>query len=295
MGLFRAQPHDEFADLERIALKAFARAGRRGELMHDPDDPFNTHLVTEAGTFGFANLYVALRNSAPRDRVRLARDHVSSVVGAAALEAPNLDDEEMLARLRSRLMSRDVLALMPLEYARPFAPGVVEVLCVDLPQTVQLLGDPAVAGRDVDSMYSRGRANLRHESFGRAHVDPSLTFLEGPSLFVASQLVRPGFAAEVIGPAPHGWVFAIPDRHTLAFHVIDGPESVVSISRLAEMMGSLDRDNRPGGLVSASVFYTDDRNVQQISMMDADGAWGIHADGAFLDALNRMAGGGDDH
>jgi hypothetical protein len=285
MGLFR--PHDQFADLERIAAKAFARAGRRGELVHDPDDPLNTQLVTEEGTFGFANLYIALRNAPPRDRTRLARAHVASVVAAAALEVPNLDDEDVLAGLRSRLLSSDVLGLMPLEYARPFAPGIVEVLCVDLPQTVQLLGDPAVAERDLDSLYSRGRSNLRFERFERTHMDPSLTFLEGPSLFVASQLVRPGFAAEVIGQAPSGWVFAIPDRHTLAFHVMNGPESVGPISRLAEIMGSIDRDNRPGGLVSASVFYTDGRIVQQISRMDADGAWGIHADGAFLDALNE--------
>jgi hypothetical protein len=287
MGLFSAKPKDELAQLERLAVKEFARAGRRGELVRDPDDPYNTQLVTEAGTFGFANLYIALLASAPRDRVRLARAHVASVGSAAGFEEPDLDDEEVVAGLRSRLISSDVRALIPLEYARPFAPGVVEVLCVDLPQTVQVLGDPVLTGRNLESLFDRGRSNLRFESFERTQMDPSLTFLEGPSLFVASQLMRPGFAADVIGPAPDGWVFAIPDRHTLAFHVMNGAESVAPITRLAEIMGSVDRDNRPGGLVSEHVFYTDGRDVQQITMMDADGAWGIHADGAFLDALNR--------
>jgi hypothetical protein len=185
--------------------------------------------------------------------------------------------------------------MLALEYARPFAPGLIEVLCVDEPHTVQILGDAAVVGRDLDSLWSRGRANLRFESFERNEVAPSITFLEGPSLFVASQLLRPGFAEDVIGPAPLGWVFAVPDRHTLAFHVLVGSESVGPISRLAEIMGSVDRDSRPGGLVSANVFYTNGRVVQQISGIDADGGVRVEADGAFLDALNTSRGEGEAH
>jgi hypothetical protein len=252
MGVFSKRPFDEFKEWERIAVKEFARAGRRGQVIHDPDDPFNTSLVTDVGTFGFANLYVSLRNAPPRDRVRLARAHVASIVH---VEEPNLDDDRVLDRLRARLMPSEILVMMALEYARPFAPGLIEVLCVDQPHTVQVLGDAAVAGRDLDSLWSRGRSNLRFESFERTEIAPSITFLEGPSLFVASLLLRPGFAENVIGPAPLGWVFAVPDRHTLAFHVVLGSESVEPISRLAEIMGSVDRDSRPGAGIGERVLH----------------------------------------
>ena len=286
MGLFRSKPHDELLDFERLVVKEFARAGRRGRVIRDPDDPFNTQLATDVGLFGFANVYLALRNSAPAARTRVAREHVLRVANMLQDPTPDLDDPASLDFLRARIVAAEVVNQVGAEYARPFAPGLTELLCLDLPQTVQTLTDQMVEGRNLDDLFARGRVNLRLETFGTSELFAGVNILEGSSLFVASQLLRPEFARDVIGPSPAGWVFAIPDRHTLAFHVIQGPDSVVPVTQLAGLIGSVDRESRPGGLVSRWIYYTDGEVVQQISRMGENGTTIIEADGPFLAAID---------
>jgi hypothetical protein len=175
-------------------------------------------------------------------------------------------------------------------YALPFAPGLVEVLCLDLPDKVSTVGDDDLGDLDPTELRAIGRRNLQSERIDeRSRPSEGIVLLQGASMFVASQLLNPEFLPLEVGPAPRGAVVAIPHRHTLFFHAIAGAESAEPISRLGGFVAQIDRDERPGGLISPHTCYVPPAGatagVQQIPQLDDDGRMRILADGAFLEAL----------
>jgi hypothetical protein len=286
MALFRkARSEREMrADLERLLVEEFERQGVTGELMHDPDDPLNTQLRSAAGTYGFANILLVTLSEPEKRWAQLIRDHVRRV--STKHDMPDLSDPGTLAMLRARIMPDDISQMIEVRYATPFASDLIEILCLDLPETVKTISDSELTGLDVAALRAVGRANLALESVSFSDVGGDILMFEGESFFVPSQLVDPQFVARQLGAAPRGIVAGLPDRHTLLVHVVKGAASVTAISTMAGFMSTVDRDQRPGGFLSPHLYYLSSAGTQQITELSPDGETSILAGGAFLEAIN---------
>jgi hypothetical protein len=277
---------DKREDLERLITAAFTAHGTVGEMVRDPDDPLNTHFRSTTGVWGYGNLMLRLLP----EPERTWRAEVDRHVAAMLRPEPQVDlsTAEGRTRLRARILPADATIGMPMAYAIPFAPGLTEVLYVDLPDTVRTVSDAMVAGSDIAELRAIGRRNLQSEVIDDVRdIGDGIILQQGQSMFVASQLLNPEFAATRVGPAPRGFVAAIPDRNTLLHHAVVGAGSATAITRLAALVGGIDRDQRPGGLLSPHTYYVSAAGVQQITFYQEDGSMAIAADGAFLDAINE--------
>ena len=287
MGIFtkkRTEP-EKRAELERLLVAEFTARGITGELVRDPDDPLNTQLRHGNGAFGFSNVMILALPEPERLWKQIVRDHVHRMTSVQ--KKPDLRDSSTHDQLRARIMAEDVRPMIPVEYAKPFAAGLIEMLCLDLPETVTTLNDSDLAGLDLEAVRATARRNLRREPLERTQVAPGILLFGGPSFFVASQLLDPEFARLHLGATPRGYVAAIPDRHSLFVHVITGPESITAIGQLASFTSALDRDHRPGGFLSPHLYFLHDSTRQQITDYGPDAQLTIVADGAFLDAINE--------
>ena len=288
MGLFsrrKAEP-EKRAELEQLIVATFARHGATGELVRDSDDPLNTALHTpDRQVWGFANLMLRLLDQPERTWRQVVETHVAAIL--APKETVDLGTGAGRAMLRARLFADDGPTVRDLAYALPWAPGIVEILCIDRPDTVQTVADSDVAGLDVDELRAMGRRNLQAEGIDeRVELAPGIHVVSGGSLFVASRLLDPEFLDDLLRGAPRGIVVGIPDRHTLLHHAVLGPESADPITTMASLVGHIDRDQRPGGLLSPFLYYLTRDGVQQITAYTEDGEMAITAEGAFLDAIN---------
>lgn len=290
MGLFR-RARSEREQIDRIhtlAAEVYARHGMSGELVPDLDDPVNASIMTERSTFGLANATIACLQAPERQWRSVLERFAASMQAAENAAGPDLDRDR--ANLRARLLAADALVQGMFGYARPYAPGLVEVLCLDSPQSVATVSDGSLAGRDdVDDLFATGRAQLALEPIDRREVlDDGVTVLDGGSLFIASMVLTPERIAVELGGAPNGFVFVIPDRQTILAHAMDGANSVTALQRLAGIGAGIAAEQRPGGLLSRAVYYAHGDHVQQVTELDPEtGAIRILADGPFFDALNR--------
>lgn len=154
------------------------------------------------------------------------RNHLDRLTRAAESDIDALTPEDVDEALTSRLAGADRLHATGLgfEYAQPFAEGIVEVLTLDLPDSVVTLPDERVAalGRYVPSLMAVGRRNLarllastevdvEHLSAGSS----TCVLVHGDSPYIAS-FVR--FLDEAVrlwlpdADTANGTVFAVPHR-----------------------------------------------------------------------------------
>lgn len=167
--------------------------------------------------------------------------------GALGLLPPlsDLTDDELRAALRLRIVSLDSLPTVEgLPHLRAIAPGVVEILTIDLPGTIVTPPGSAVAHLGpVDELVALGRAHLRalvgpelYSRQIRAEDGLTFSFLYGEDYSLSSvALVLPAALAHV---APGldlatGVVVAVPDRHHVAYRAIEGLESLMALGPMA--------------------------------------------------------------
>jgi hypothetical protein len=294
MGLFggKKSPEQQVAEIERLAVTGFGVWGIHGTLVHDPHDRLNSRIVTDSGMqFGLANVILRCLAVPERDWKQVITEHAASISSVAATPAQShdLDDPQTRRQLRARLLPSGHASQVPLDYALEWAPGVIEVLCLDLPATVATVPHDEIVGRsDLEVLRATGRANLEHESIDeRGEIAPGVQYLAGASLFVGSQVLNSAFLDRELGPAPRGIVFSIPDSHLIAFHIVEGSASLAGIQNLVGFTVMHTATDRPGGVLSPEVYYRDPSSaVQQITMIGDDGATGVRVEGAFLEAIN---------
>lgn len=293
MALFgRRQSQDDRLDrLQAMALDTFARHGVTGQLGLDPDDPLNRAILTPDGKqYGFYNLFQKCLAASERDWPRIMGEHVASVVASLADSAPpDFGDPAVVAQLRSRLLPVGfVQSAIDVSYAREFAPGIQEVLALDLPQTVQTLDASMVSPYDLNAMFATARANLRNEGHLEiTELAPALLAAKGDSFFSASRMVDPEFTTRMFGSAQRGIVFSIPFRHVILFHEVAGSASIETVQQLIFLTRTTATDDKPGGILSRDLYYRSSTGeIQQITRLEDDGNVGVYVEGAFLDAIN---------
>lgn len=222
-----------------------------------------------------------------------ARAHVGSLVEDAGFDDVNLlSADELRQRIRTRLISNRDLRPDELQfnYARPFAEGLVVALCIDLPQTVQTLGDTALANLalDIDELYAHGQQNTDLEPVEVREIIPGgVELIEGASLFTASKAINLDVVMDV---PPTGVVFAVPHRHMLLAVALRGPNSLAAVQQLVGLVEKVLGDPAPGGLLSTELFFTRGGRVSRITETGATGTRVIVADD-FHQALEEIVAG----
>ena len=216
-------------------------------------------LDDDGATFSAADGYkLTLDNAAktcfyaPRDEWRPIMERFFGKA-ARSSELPLVDElsrEQLLAQIRTRVLAVDALTMGGIDmsgYARPVADDLAVVLCVDFPETVTYVsGADAARLGDLDELFRAGQANTDDEPIDQIeHVaEHGVTIVDGTSVFTSSKVLNmPALLERMdVADAPHGVVFAVPDRGIVVLHVIADLSSVEAIGRVALIGRSLHDD-----------------------------------------------------
>ncbi|MFD6335013.1 hypothetical protein ACFWGI_36310 [Streptomyces niveus] len=290
MGLFRRGPKrdgretprdpefsffstDEAALFRSQVRAAFAERGLEVTVYSD--------LVTDSAgrQFGLANLAAVCHNDDRGARVwgELVRQHAGMVLrtmdGPSALDT--LPPAQIRAQLYPRVISGDSLDAQAFGYARSVAPGLYEILALDLPESVMMLTDEALEPLGpLHELRAQALGNLRQLPVeGRETVkDPEGMRFEvvmGDSFYTASRvLALDSVVQQVTGRrlGTDGALVAFPFRHQLAFHVIRDATVIPSLNAMASFAASGFEDTP--GAISPYVYWWRDGTLTQLSDKD---------------------------
>ncbi|WP_066938192.1 hypothetical protein [Streptomyces sp. NBRC 110611] len=281
-GVFRSQVRQAFAEQ---GLEVTAYAG----------------VVTDAAgrQFGLGNLAAVCHRDRRGERgwPVLIRDHVGKVLrtmdGPQPLEI--LSEDEIRACLYPRVVAQETLpASLSFRYGREPAPGLREVLALDLPEAVQMLGEDALSDLgEVAELRIRALNNLRalpvegHETVRRGD-GTTFEVVLGDSFFTASRVLVLGeLVPRITGTplAPDGALVALPFRHQLAFHRIHDAQVIPALQAMAQFAAAGYED--AAGAISPRVFWWRRGVMTPLSEPDGDGLR-VVLDGEFRQLLERL-------
>ena len=294
-----ALPFLDVADAQRIrALVRTAFAERGIEVSVHAG-----HVADDSGRqFGLWNVAAACHQD---DRGRaawpaLVATHVTRVL--ASMDAPDpfaaITPEQAAAQTFVRLYERDAIPRLDGYPHREFAPGLVEMLALDLPDTVAVY-DEARAERlgGAEALRARGLVNLDHqpvEQLERLELPGdggSFHVLLGESVHTASRaLLMPRLATELTGheTGRHGWLLCVPNRHQVAWHLVRDARVLTVVPAMARF-AALGFADAPGPL-SPHVYWWDGAAYQQLSRLDDEGALAIVVSPQFQRVLEELTG-----
>ncbi|MCB8905866.1 MULTISPECIES: hypothetical protein [unclassified Streptomyces] len=265
------------------------------------------HVVDDKGRrFGLGNLAAVCHQDrrGPRVWPGMINRHIGLVVramdGPSALDT--LPPEQIRSQLYPRVVSGDGIDAAAFGYARTVAPGLYEILALDLPESVMMLTDEALE-RLGDHAQLRDRAlrNLRglpveeHETVRDAD-GMCFEIILGDSFYTASRVLDlEGVARRVTGLplGEHGALVAMPFRHQLAFHPIRDTSIIPALGAMASFAASGYEDTP--GAISPYVFWWRGGTLTQLSEHDEErGDLRIVVGDDFQELLERLIAQGPD-
>ncbi|MFI2373447.1 hypothetical protein [Streptomyces sp. NPDC018833] len=293
MGLFRRGPKRDGRDAPRdpefaffsagegtrfrgLVREAFAEAGLEVTVYSD--------MVSDSAgrQFGLGNLAAVCHNDerGPRAWPELVRQHVGMVL--RTMDAPSaletLPTEQIRAQLYPRVVGAEGLDPKSFGYARTLAPGLFEILALDLPESVMMLTDEALEPLG-DLPYLRDQAlyNLRGlpiEAHETVADDEGMRFevVLGDSFYTASRvLALESLVRQVTGEelTADGALVAIPFRHQLAFHAIHDTGMIPALNAMASFAATGYEDTP--GAISPYVYWWRAGTLTQLSDRDEEG------------------------
>ncbi|MFI2212544.1 hypothetical protein [Streptomyces sp. NPDC020141] len=316
MGLFRRRPKrdgrdaprdpefayfsaDEGARFRALVREAFAEQGIEVLLHADV-------VSDNAGRrFGLANLAAVLHNDdrGPRAWPELVRRHVGMVL--RTMDAPSaletLSTEQIRSQLYPRILGAEGFDPENFEYARSPAPGLHEIIALDLPESVMMLTDDALAPLgDLPYLREQSLYNLRGlpiEGHETVKGDGGMRFevVLGDSFYTASRvLTLESVVRETTGEqlTADGALVAMPFRHQLAFHVIRDAGVIPALNAMASFAASGFVDTP--GAVSPYVYWWRSGTLTQLSDREEEGdGLRIVVGEEFQALLQRLVGDGN--
>lgn len=286
---------DEAAHFRAQVREAFAEHGLEVTL-------YEGAVVDNAGRqFGLGNLAAVCHNDdrGPRAWGELARRHAAMVLrtvdGPSALDT--LPPAQIRAQLYPRVISGEGLDAENFGYARYVAPGLYELLALDLPESVMMLTDEALGQLgETERLRRRAMDNLRELPVeGRETVtgDEGMRFevVVGDSFYTASRvLALETVVRQTTGQqlTADGALVAMPFRHQLAFHVIRDAGVVPSLAGMAMFAASAFEDTP--GAISPYVYWWRGGVITQLSQKGAEGDDEVRivVDDDFQEVLARL-------
>lgn len=261
----------EAREFRRIVEASFARAGHDVTVHVD-------HVEDRRGTtFGLWNIGAFCRGADPSEWAGLIDEHVQRVT-TPPVGLGELTPDEVEAALYLRLVDPGSVPDPDLlGYARQVAPGLLEVLAVDLPDSVvPLRRDDLVGLGTLRELLERGRENLRgllagEDTAAQTITGPGgpLTLVTSPSYFTASlALVLPDAVERFTGEVDRGdgVLVAVPDRHELLYLVIDDRRAAEALEEMSAMARWA--YDRASGALSPEVFLVRARRWEQVTSGD---------------------------
>jgi len=262
----------EATEFRRLVASSFARVGR--DVTIHPG-----HVEDRTGTvFGLANIAALCRVAERSEWPEVIDDHVATVTTPPRGLA-DLSDDELRSGLYLRLARDDsVPGTEPLRYARQVAPGLLEVLSVDLPDAVATLrADEVATPGSLSKLITLGYGNLRAlldsgdvaAEVVREGRNVSFTRVTGGSFFTASLalLVRETvlrFSGE--DDWGRGVLVAVPNRAELLYRLVDGRSTTPTLRTMFEAARGGFREG-PGEL-SPNVYHVRDRRWAPVTSVD---------------------------
>lgn len=291
LPFFTEEQADDFRTLFGTALRE-----RGFEVQMHPD-----HAVDAADRqFGLWNLAAQCADAKRRQWPHLVADHVDRVL--ASFDAPDpfdsLSEEDVIRQTYARLNAED--GLPPLENFphREFVPGVVEMLALDLPETITMYNhEHATRLGGWEALRQHGVRNLRSlpvEQLETLDAPGGGTFqvLLGDSVHTASRvLLLPGLASTLGGPEErgHGWLMSIPNRHQAVWHMISDATVIPVVQAMAHF-ARLGHADAPSP-ISPHVYWWNGSGYEQLTQVDDEGNLSIYASPDFTEVLNAVVGG----
>ena len=286
---------DDGQRIRSLVREAFAAQGLEVTVYAD-------HVRDAQGRqFGLWNVAAACHNDERGEKAwpGVVKKHVQQII--AALDAPSpfdgLSVEDAAARTYARLYEAAGLPVNLDDFPHiDFAPGLIEMLALDLPDTVAVYKkEHAERLGGWAKLREAGLANLRKEKADRldkveAPNDGYFHALMGESVYTASRaLLMPGLAKELTGhePGPDGWLLSVPNRHQVCWHVIRDIKVLPSINGMA-LFSRLGYSDAPGPL-SPHVYWWSGTDYRQLTHYDEAGNVSVHVDPEFQAVLERLA------
>lgn len=258
------------------------------------------HAVDDSGReFGFWNIG-AICHGQPESTWRgLIADHLQRVL--AGFEAPDpfsvLVPQDVESRTFARLYEEASIPGIGSYPHREFAPGVVEMLALDLPDTVAVFAhDNASRFGGWEALQKRGIENLRSLETEQLETIPApgggaFNVLLGESVYTASRALHlPGLAAELTGRRvgeDFGWLMSLPNRHQVAWHIIEDATVMQVLNGMARFTVLVYAD--AAGPVSPHVYWWNGTDYEQLTRMRDDGMLTVHVSPGFQAVLSSVA------
>lgn len=262
----------EAGEFRRLVGSSFERAGRDVTIHRE-------HVEDRTGTvFGLRNIAALCRGVARDEWPEVIDDHVRRVT-TPAQTLDDLSADDLAERLYLRLARDDALPdAETLRYARQVAPGLLEVLSVDLPDAVvNVRDDDAAARGTLSRLITLGQGNLRalldsDDVAGETVTEGrsvAFTRVTGGSYFTASLalLVRETvqrFSGE--DDWGRGVLVAVPHRQELLYRLVDGRSTAASLRAMFESARAGFREG--SGPLSPNVYHVRDRRWAPVTSVE---------------------------
>lgn len=288
LTVFSASEANDFRALTR---EVFAEMGF--EVGIHPD-----HAVDSEGRkYGFWNI-AALCSGLPRADWRPAiAGHLKNVLAGFDQDPfAALTPEDAAQQTYSRLYEESAFPSLEGYPYREFAPGIVELLALDLPDSVAMFDhQKAQQFGGWEALRNQGIANLKGLDVERLETIPAYgsTFscLSGNSFYTGSRAVLlPGLATQVTGKRVHedfGWLLCVPSRHQVAWHIIEDSSVMGAIQGMAGF--GIDAYSSVPGPVSPHVYWWNGSGYEQLTHRKDDGAVAVRVSPGFQRVLASVA------
>jgi hypothetical protein len=240
------------------------------------------HLqVADGPTFGLWNVAALCHGSSSSEqswRIVVA-SHVEKLMYGYVGGDPfgGMTTDELRSRVYTRLWATAFLPDLDAPSA-PFAPGVVEVLCLDIPGgTALITSDRVERFGGWEALHPVGRANLEARPFEEMElvqtpVGGHYWRLTGDLYTASKALLLPRLLPELRDGVPQladvgmGWLVAVPNRNEICWHMVQDKAVLPTLGFLAEH--SAQSYNDAPGQVSPHVFWWSGDEYRQITYVD---------------------------
>lgn len=213
-----------------------------------------------------------IRHAKPEEWEAMARSLID--INLQLMERPKLADlpkEEILARMRTRLISVLPSDRDRFDYGREFAGNLIQIICEDMPDAVSLLTTDIVDTVPVslDELFEAGQRNTDAEPLDSvAEYENGIFAIEGGSMYTAAKAGNMGeLVKQTIGAAPAGVVFIIPNRSLMVFTAADPADPIDALVSITQVMDNIWHNPEffhPGGFMSDLVYYWSPENTVEV-------------------------------
>lgn len=305
MSLFKRRPDEEpdpdvaLPTLDReqatrlvsLTRQAFAEKGI--ETTYDGEGSLHRD---DGVRYGLHNLALLAARTPEKQWSDLARSHARAMV--AADEDEPLTLEGVRDRLFLKLVAVDQLPVEPPSWAPEIAPGLVALPAVDHPTHVSTLSAEDalddLGGFDVVRDVALGNLRrLRAEHTETLSPDSDAKdarirvlagdFFGASRLVVLDDVLRDELGVE---RPQHGVLVAVPNRHLLVLHVVEGPGVIAAVDLLLRLAHT--EYARSPGPLSPHVYFAKDARIDQVTQPEENGVVTVDATGRFGEELKAL-------